>query len=294
MKVVYSDNYFLNFGSTHVFPIEKYRLVYDEVSRFVDPTQFVEPRPASDEEILLVHDFNYIQKLKSGRLSDAEVMAAEIPFSPELVDAFRMATGGTVLAGDLAVAEGRALSLNGGFHHAFPDHAEGFCLINDVAVAVRTLQERERIARAMIIDCDVHHGNGTAFVFASDPDVFTISLHQRNNYPAVKPPSNIDVNLADGCRDDEYIRELEGALAAGFEAFSPDIAFYLAGADPYQGDLLGGLSLTLKGLGRRDRIVFGACAARSTPCAVVLAGGYARDTGDTVTIHANTVRIAME
>ena len=240
MKIVYSPDYFLNFGDAHVFPVEKYRLVYEEIRAFVDVDEFVAPNPATDEDILSVHDFNYVQKLKTGLLSEAELRAAEVPFSPALVDAFWLATGGTILAGELAHKDGRALNLNGGFHHAFPDHAEGFCLVNDVAVAIRVLQQRRTIETAMIIDCDVHHGNGTTFIFGHDPHVTTISLHQANNYPAIKPPSDIDVPLRDGCTDEDYAWELERALAAGFDDASPDLVFYLAGADPYRQDLLGG------------------------------------------------------
>ena len=294
MKIVYSPDYVLDFGDAHVFPVEKYRLVYEEIRAFVDADAFVTPTPATDEDILCVHDFNYVQKLRTGMLSEGELRAAEVPFSPALVDAFWLATGGTLLAGELAHEEGRAMNLSGGFHHAFPDHAEGFCLVNDVAVAIRVLQQRRKIEKAMAIDCDVHHGNGTAFIFGQDPSVTTISLHQANNYPAVKPPSDIDVHLRDGCTDAEYVRELERALAAGFNAASPDLVFYLAGADPYRQDMLGGLGLTIEGLANRDRIVLGACTDHGVACAVVLAGGYARDTNDTVTIHANTVRVARE
>ena len=294
MKIVYSPDYFLNFGDAHVFPVEKYRLVYEEIRAFVDVGDFVAPNPATDEDILSVHDFNYVQKLKTGMLTEGELREAEVPFSPALVDAFWLATGGTILAGELAHEDGRALNLSGGFHHAFPDHAEGFCLVNDVAVAIRVLQQRRTIETAMTIDCDVHHGNGTAFIFGHDPRVTTISLHQANNYPAVKPPSDIDVPLRDGCTDEEYARELARALAAGFDDASPDLVFYLTGADPYRQDLLGGLGLTLDGLANRDRMVLEACAGHGVACAVVLAGGYAQDTNDTVTIHANTVRAARE
>ncbi len=287
-------DYFLNFGDAHVFPIEKYRLVYEEIRAFVDDDDFVTPNPATDEDILTVHDFNYLQKLKTGMMSEGELRVAEVPFSPALVDAFWLATGGTLLAGELACEEGRAMNLTGGFHHAFPDHAEGFCLVNDVAVAIRVLQKKRSIETAMTIDCDVHHGNGTAFIFEQDPRVTTISLHQADNYPAVKPPSDIDVPLRDGCTDQEYARELERALATGFDDASPDLVFYLAGADPYRQDMLGGLGLTIDGLANRDRMVLEACADQGVACAVVLAGGYAQNTNDTVTIHVNTVRVARE
>lgn len=293
MKLVYSDGYYLNFGDFHVFPVQKYQLVYRRVTEFVDPSEIVIPEPVSDEDVLRVHDFHYVQKLKTGMLSERAIQLAEVPYSPGLVDAFWLATGGTVTAGKLALERQRAVNLGGGFHHAFPDHAEGFCLINDVAIAIRSLQERKLIEHAMVIDCDVHHGNGTAFIFATDPSVFTISLHQYNNYPMIKPPSDIDVHLPDGCNDREYLERLGEVTDEGFRRMSPDLVFYLAGADPYQHDQLGGLGLTIDGLAERDRLVMNACADREVPCAIVLAGGYARNSNDTVTIHVNTIRIGL-
>lgn len=294
MKIIYSPNYFLSFGETHVFPVQKYQLAHKSIQEFTQPEDFIEPSAATDGAIHLVHDFQYIEKLKAGTLSNAAILRSEVPLSPQLVNAFWWATGGTILAGQLAKEEGRALNLSGGFHHAFPDHGEGFCLVNDVAVAIRLLQQLRTIKTAMTIDCDVHHGNGTAFIFSQDPSVYTISLHQLNNYPTWKPPSDIDVNLNDGCSDEEYIRELEQALETGFSATEPDLIFYLAGADPYREDLLGGLGLTIEGLAQRDRVVLEFCKDRNVPCAIVLAGGYARKTLDTVLIHVNTARIALE
>jgi acetoin utilization deacetylase AcuC-like enzyme len=231
-----------------------------------------------------------------------------------LVRAFWLAAGGSILAAQRALHDRVGISIGGGFHHAFADHGEGFCMINDVAVAIRKLQHEGSIARAMTVDCDVHQGNGTAAIFAPanggspftfggmgardfagfEGDVFTISLHQENNYPAFKPPSSIDVNLADGIGDAEFLAELDKALSAAFHQFDPQLLCYVAGADPYREDQLGGLSLTIEGLKKRDEMVFRAAKTRGIPVMVTLAGGYAQHVEDTVTIHCNTVVAARE
>ncbi len=295
MKVVYSDNYFLNLGE-HVFPAEKYRRIRDRLleEKVLQSADLVEPRPASDEDLLLVHAPSYLHKLKTGSFSPMEVMRQEVPYSRELVDAFILAAGGSLLAGRLALEEGVAVNLGGGFHHAFPDHGEGFCLIHDIAVAVRRLLKDRKVRRAMVVDCDVHQGNGTAAIFRKDPDVFTLSIHQASNYPSWKPPSSLDINLEDGVGDEEYLRLLEEGLATSLVKFTPEILFYLAGADPFCEDQLGGLKLSLEGLLRRDRLVFAAARDKRIPVCVTLAGGYAFDVEDTITIHANTVRAAKE
>jgi acetoin utilization deacetylase AcuC-like enzyme len=249
-------------------------------------------------------------------------MELEIPFSPELVRAFWLAAGGSILAAEHALKDSVAINIGGGFHHAFPDHGEGFCMIHDVAVAIRRMQHDSKIRTAMTVDCDVHHGNGTAAIFGgvripSDPlpsataatldparpakirnahagDVFTISLHQENNYPAVKPPSSIDVDLPDGIGDDEYLGWLDNALSSGLRQFEPDLLCYIAGADPYRDDQLGGLALTIEGLKKRDELVFRVAKARGIPVMVTFAGGYARRVEDTVAIHYNTVIAAKE
>ncbi|MGH9650207.1 MAG: histone deacetylase family protein, partial [Terriglobales bacterium] len=280
---------------------------------------------AADEDVLLVHTPEYVRKLKTGTLSPREEMEMEIPYSPELVHAFWMAAGGSILAGERALDDGVSFNLGGGFHHAFPGHGEGFCMIHDVAIAIRRLQKDSKIRRAMTVDCDVHHGNGTAAIFAGSAgelleplpsfgpvtlglretassgagggagaDVFTISLHQQNNYPAWKPPSSIDVNLPDGTGDAEYLAWLDNALSSGLRQFAPDLICYIAGADPYREDQLGGLGLTLDGLKRRDELLFRVARARGIPVMVTYAGGYARHVEDTVTIHANTVVAARE
>ncbi len=320
-KLIYSDGYYLPIG-THVFPAEKYRLVYRQLlaTGAAAPEDILTPQPATDEDVLLVHTPEYVRKLKTGTLSAREEALLEVPYSPQLVQAFWLAAGGSILSARQALAEGVAINLSGGFHHAFPGHGEGFCMIHDVAIAIRRLQKEGLIRRAMTLDCDVHHGNGTAAIFASASttaaplpswgpatlgrsatlaqgaadDVFTISLHQENNYPAWKPPSSIDVNLPDGIPDDEYLAWLDNALSSALRNFSPDLLCYIAGADPYREDQLGGLGLSLEGLRQRDELVFRAARARSLPVMVTLAGGYARNVEDTVQIHCNTVLAARE
>jgi acetoin utilization deacetylase AcuC-like enzyme len=325
-KLIYSDAYFLPIGA-HVFPAEKYRRIHDRLitTRVAEATDFVTPQPASDQDILLVHKPDYVHKLKTGTLSAREEMEMEIPYSPELVHAFWLAAGGSILAAQHALKDRVGFNIGGGFHHAFPDHGEGFCMIHDVAVAIRRLQRDEKIRTAMTVDCDVHHGNGTAAIFAGlrtpgqplpstsaaavgpvaparggkmrhahDGDVFTISLHQHNNYPAWKPHSSIDVDLPDGMGDDDYLAWLDNALSSGLRQFEPDLICYIAGADPYREDQLGGLALTLEGLRKRDELVFRVAKARNIPVMVTYAGGYALNVEDTVTIHCNTVVAAKE
>jgi acetoin utilization deacetylase AcuC-like enzyme len=321
-KLIYSNDYFLPIGA-HVFPAEKYRRVHDQLIRdgVAEPSDFVTPQPAPDRDILLVHTPEYVKKLKTGTLSRREEQEMEVPYSPELVRAFWLAAGGSILATEHALRDRIGFNIGGGFHHAFPDHGEGFCMIHDVAVAIRRLQRDGKIRTAMTVDCDVHHGNGTAAIFAgtrtpTDPlpstsaalnrapagtirhahagDVFTISLHQHNNYPASKPPSSIDVDLPDGIGDDDYLAWLDNALSSGLRQFDPELICYVAGADPYREDQLGGLALTLEGLKRRDELVFRVAKARNIPVMVTYAGGYARKVEDTVTIHCNTVVAAKE
>src|SRR5580692_9523544 len=322
-KLIYSDGYYLPIGQ-HVFPAEKYqrirhRLLETGVAKASD---FLDPQPATDQDILLVHKPEYVNKLKTGTLSPREEMELEVPFSPELVKAFWLSAGGSILAARHALSDRIAINIGGGFHHAFPDHGEGFCMIHDVAVAIRRLQRDDMIRTAMTVDCDVHQGNGTAAIFAAtrtagEPlpsapaselkttaktkarsthagDVFTISLHQENNYPAWKPPSSIDVNLPDGTGDDDYLAWLDNALSSGLRQFDPELLCYIAGADPYREDQLGGLSLTIDGLKKRDELVFRVARARGIPVMVTYAGGYARNVEDTVTIHCNTVIAAKE
>ncbi len=293
-KLVYHPGYDLNLGE-HVFPARKYRLIHDQLldEGFAEPIDFVEPQPAADEDILRVHEPGWVQRLKTGTLTPQEILRLEIPYSKLMVEAFWLATGGTLLAARNALGDRIGLNIGGGFHHAFPGHGEGFCAIHDVAVAIRALQHERRIERALVVDCDVHHGNGTAAIFAGDRSVLTLSMHQFHNYPTEKPPSVIDIHLRDGVSDGEYLDRLRGALKVAI-SFAPNMIFYLAGADPYREDQLGGLSLTMEGLKQRDRVVFETGLGSSVPIAVTLAGGYARNTSDTVAIHCNTVKAARE
>src|SRR6185369_16060044 len=267
-KLIYSDDYYLPIVQ-HVFPAEKYGRIHTRLleNKIAEPSDFLTPQPASDQDILLVHTPEYVHKLTTRTLSPQEEMQLEVPFSEELVHAFWLAAGGSILAAGSAVKDGVGVNVGGGFHHAFPDHGEGFCMIHDVAVAIRRMQKDGKIRTAMTVDCDVHQGNGTAAIFAgtrtsSAPlpstgpsvlgrkplmrgahagDVFTISLHQENNYPMYKPPSSIDVDLPDGITDDDYLAWLDNALSSGLRQFQPDLICYVAGADPYKEEQLGGL-----------------------------------------------------
>jgi len=294
-KLVWHPGYDLNLGD-HVFPSQKYRLIRERmlIERIADESDFLAPEPATDEDILRVHEAGWVERLKTGTLGYMELLKLEIPYSRQMVDAFWLASGGSILAARRALADRIGFNIGGGFHHAFPDHGEGFCAIHDVAVAIRKLQAEGAIRTAMVVDCDVHHGNGTAGIFATDETVFTISLHQLNNYPSEKPPSNIDVNLPDRTADREYLASLEDALDQGFSEFQPDLLVYIAGADPYREDQLGGLSLTIAGLAQRDLLVMRRALGADVPVSIGLAGGYAWDTSDTVTIHCNTARAACE
>jgi acetoin utilization deacetylase AcuC-like enzyme len=291
-KLIYHPGYDLNLGE-HVFPSRKYRLIHDQLldEGTAAPSDFVEPQPAADADVLRVHDAGWVHRLKTGTMTDVEVIRLEIPYSEAMVNGFWLAAGGTMLAARSALRERIGFNIGGGFHHAFPGHGEGFCAIHDVAVAIRALQHEKVIERAMVVDCDVHHGNGTAAIFAGDNSVLTMSLHQWNNYPSVKPSSTIDVHLRDGIGDEEYLERLRGALDLAM-GFAPHLIVYVAGADPYREDQLGGLKLTMEGLKQRDRLVFETALGKRVPLAVTLAGGYARDTADTVTIHCNTVKEA--
>ncbi len=292
-KLIYGDGYDLNLGA-HVFPSQKFRMIRDRLLEqgIAEPGDFLVPEPAADEDVLRVHLPEYVRKLKTGTLSEAEIARLEVPFSRELVEACWLAAGGSILAGQCALRDGWAANIGGGFHHACPDHGEGFCAIHDVAVAIRRLQHDGAIERAMVVDTDVHHGNGTAVIFHGDETVFTLSIHQENNYPFFKPSSTVDIDLPDGIGDSDYLGILEKHLNKAFEYFAPQIVFYIAGADPYREDQLGGLALTMEGLARRDALVFEYARQKGVPVASALAGGYARRVADTVSIHAATV-VAM-
>jgi acetoin utilization deacetylase AcuC-like enzyme len=294
-KLVYHERYDLNLGP-HVFPSQKFRLIYELLLRegIAVAEDVLRPSPASDEDLLRVHTAEWVHKLKTGTLTASEVMKLEVPYSKELAEAVWLAAGGSILAGQSAVRHGFGANLSGGFHHAYPGHGEGFCAIHDVAVAIRKLQADGAVKKAIVVDTDVHHGNGTAAIFQNDATVFTLSIHQENNYPAHKPPSTVDLNMADRVDDDEYLGVLIPAAQKALDEFHPDILFYVGGADPYCEDQLGGLSLTKEGLKKRDKEVFEEARKRKIPVATTLAGGYARKVEDTIRIHVNTILAARE
>jgi acetoin utilization deacetylase AcuC-like enzyme len=294
-KLVYHKGYDLNLGE-HVFPSQKFHLIAEMLLRegIATKDDFLTPNAASDEDILRVHTADWVRKLKTGTLTASEEMMLEVPYSPELVEAFWLAAGGTILAARSALRDGFGCNLGGGFHHAYPDHGEGFCAIHDVAVAVRRLQADGAIRKALIVDTDVHHGNGTAAIFRGDVSVFTLSIHQESNYPAHKPSSTVDLHMWDRADDDEYLGALIPAVQSALDEFRPDMVFYVGGADAYCEDQLGGLSLTKQGLMLRDRKVFEESRKRGIPVATTLAGGYARRVEDTIRIHVNTILAARE
>jgi acetoin utilization deacetylase AcuC-like enzyme len=293
LRIVHAAGYHVDLGP-HVFPTRKYGLVRDALLArgVVTEAQFIAAPPASWEQLALVHTRAWLDRVRACSLSLAEVARLELPATPNSVEGFRQMCGWTVAAAGIALEDGLAVTLGGGLHHAHAGHGEGFCMFNDVAVAIRVLQSQGRIARAAVVDLDVHHGNGTAAIFAGDPSVFTFSMHQWNNYPAHKPPGTLDVPLPDGADDEFYLRELRRALPRVVE-YRPDLAFFLGGADPYYDDQLGGLSLTQAGMRLRDRLVFSALRSAGIPVAVTLAGGYARHTEDTVAIHVATIEEAV-
>lgn len=289
VPIVYSPSYELDLGG-HIWPTVKYRLIAERLiaERAVDAAELVPAVPCSWDELALVHTSEYLGKVRDGTLSEEEIQTLELPWLPELVDGFRLMTGGTCMAAELAIDHGSAVHLGGGLHHAFPNHGEGFCLFNDIAVAIRRLQRAGRIQRAAVVDCDVHQGNGTACIFERDPTVFTFSIHQQHNYPLFKPRSDLDIGLADGTGDADYLARLADALPVVMRS-APDLVMYAAGADPFREDRLGGLKLSFEGLRKRDAAVFAAAHTANVPVVVVLAGGYAANVEDTVDVHVGTV-----
>lgn len=292
--IVYSDGYYADIG-VHVFPMKKFQLIRDEIVRrgLVHDEEIRIPEPASVEDVLLVHDRAYVDKLVHGTLSVLEEAVLELPYSKQLVEASFLCAGGSILAARLALERGIGINLAGGFHHAFPDHGEGFCVFNDAAIAVRVLQRESRIRRAAVIDVDVHQGNGTAAIFRDDPTVFTFSIHEEENYPAIKPPSDQDVGLETGADGGIYLAALTHWVPKILERHVPDLMAYIAGADPFEEDQLGRLRLTREDLRRRDRLVFDAARSRGIPVVAFLAGGYARTLEDTVAIQADMVEEAF-
>ncbi len=293
MRVCYTPRYYADIGEGHVFPIRKFELVRDRLvaEGTLSPAEIYEPREAPVGDVLLVHTEDYVTRLRAGALTPREVRRLGLPWSKALVRRSFLATAGTIAAARFALVEGVGANLAGGTHHAFPDHGEGFCVLNDVAVAARVLRRDGLARRVAVVDLDVHQGNGTAHIFDGDASVFTFSMHGAKNYPLFKLRSTLDVELADGTADEEYLETLARHLPRVF-AHAPDLVFYLGGADPYVGDKLGRLSLSFEGLRARDELVLGECRARGVPVTTVMSGGYAADINDTVEIHCNTIRAA--
>jgi len=295
MRVFYTPRYYAEIGDSHIFPIRKFELVRNKLlaEGTLQEHELFEPEPASVSDVQLVHTEDYVSRLVNGELTQKEIRRLGLPWSESLVRRSFYAVGGTIAASLHCLADGYASNLAGGTHHSFPDHGEGFCVFNDVAIAIRTLRSRGLIRRAGIVDCDVHQGNGTATIFADDAETFTHSIHGANNYPLFKTQSSLDLELPDGTSDDEYLQVLVDSLPHVFD-HEPDIVFYLAGADPFKGDKLGKLSLTIEGLRTRDLYVLRECYEREIPVVTVMSGGYGKEITDTIEIHCNTVRAVKE
>ena len=292
MQVFYTPRYYAEIGAGHIFPIRKFELVRDGLlsEGTLALSEIVEPSPASREDVLLVHTEDYVTRLCNGQLTTKEIRRLGLPWSESLVRRSFYAVGGSLAAAGAALADGYSSNLAGGTHHSFADRGEGFCVLNDVAIAIRSMRARNLIRRAAIVDCDVHQGNGTATIFASDNETFTFSMHGANNYPLFKAQSTLDVELPDGTNDDEYLATLARHLPAVF-AHDPEIVFYLAGADPFARDKLGKLALSIDGLRERDNFMLRECYEREVPIVTVMSGGYGKDINDTIEIHCNTIRM---
>ncbi len=290
-RIFYSSYYYADIGENHVFPIRKFELVCDKLlaEGTLQLSEIVAPEPAKIEDVALVHTEDYISRLRNGTLTTKEVRKLGLPWSEALVRRSFLATSGTINAARCALENGVSSNLAGGTHHSFPDRGEGFCVLNDVAVAIRVLQREQLAKRFLIIDCDVHQGNGTAFIFEKDSSVFTFSIHGAKNYPLFKENSTLDIELPDRTGDAEYLETLNEALPRIF-LHDPDIVFYLGGADPFEKDKLGRLGLTMEGLRKRDETVLSFAKDREVPIVTTMSGGYAADINDTVEIHSNTIR----
>lgn len=290
-RIFYSPYYYADIGENHVFPIKKFELVRDKLLKeeTLVCEEIFEPQPARIEDVLLVHTEDYIFRLRSGNLNAKEIRRLGLPWSESLVRRSFLAVSGTINAASHALEYGVASNLAGGTHHSFPDRGEGFCVLNDVAIAIEVSKRDKLAERFLIVDCDVHQGNGTAFIFKDDESVFTFSMHGAKNYPLFKEISNLDIELADKTSDNEYLETLSEALPRIF-LHNPDMIFYLGGADPFERDKLGRLSLTFEGLKSRDEMVLSFARERRVPIVTVMSGGYAADINDTVEIHCNTIR----
>ena len=294
-RIFYSPYYYADIGENHVFPIKKFELVRDRLlaDGTLQLSEIAEPQPANIEDVLLVHTEDYISRLRNGTLTTKEIRKLGLPWSESLVRRSFLATSGTINAAKYSLENGVSSNLAGGTHHSFPDRGEGFCVLNDIAVAVKILQREKLAERFLIVDCDVHQGNGTAFIFRDDPAVFTFSIHGAKNYPLFKENSTLDIELPDKTGDAEYLETLNEALPRIF-LHDPDIVFYLGGADPYEKDKLGRLGLTMDGLRKRDETVLSFARTREIPIVTTMSGGYAADIKDTVEIHSNTIRAVKQ
>jgi acetoin utilization deacetylase AcuC-like enzyme len=295
LKIFYTDHFPVALPKGHRFPIEKYALLRESIIRagLVRPGALRVPHPATDEEIIRAHDPDYLRRVVQGELTAKEVRRIGLPLSKQLVERARRSCGATIEACGVALKEGVAVQLAGGTHHAFRDRGEGYCVFNDSAIAARALQSQGLLRKVVVIDCDVHQGNGTASIFKGDPTVFTFSIHGRNNFPYHKEESDLDIELDDGIDDAPYLEALEKGLQRSLGRFRADLAIYLAGADPFSGDRFGRLGLSKEGLACRDRMVLEFCRRFAIPVAVTMAGGYGKNLEDTVDIHLQTVRLAM-
>jgi acetoin utilization deacetylase AcuC-like enzyme len=296
VKVFYSDTFVLPLPAGHRFPMEKYALLRRRVAEanIVRPEDLIVPHAATDAELCRAHDPEYVRRVQAGELSEQEMRRIGFPWSPEMVERSRRSSGATIEVCRAALDQGVAVNLAGGTHHACRGHGEGFCVFNDSAVAARATQAEGRTRRVVIVDCDVHQGNGTAEICAGDDTIFTFSIHGAKNYPFRKERSDLDIDLDDSVGDDAYLEALDRGLSHALERSRADLAIYLAGADPFAGDKLGRLALSKRGLAERDRMVFECCRGAGLAVAVTMAGGYARNIADTVDIHFQTVRAAAE
>jgi acetoin utilization deacetylase AcuC-like enzyme len=296
LKVFCTDHFRLPLPQGHRFPVQKYALLRQRVAEaaLVSPQEMRVPDAATDAQILRAHTPEYLRRVQRGELTKKEIRRMGFPWSPELVGRSRRSCGGTIEACRAALEDGLAVNLAGGTHHAFPDRGEGYCVFNDSAIAARAVQAEGLAKRVVILDCDVHQGNGTAAIFAGDPTVFTFSIHGARNFPFRKQASDLDVELDDGAGDAAYLEALGRGVSRALALANADLAIYLAGADPFAGDTLGRLALSKEGLAERDRLVLRYCQAAGVPVAATMAGGYARQVQDIVDVHFQTVQIAAE
>lgn len=292
----YSDTFVLPLPEGHRFPMQKYRLLRERViaDGIIPPDRLAVPPAATDEMLMRAHTADYVHRVQHGTLSRQEIRRIGFPWSPQMVERSRRSVGATVAAAHVALHYGVGINLAGGTHHATADEGQGFCVFNDVAVAARALQAEGVVQRVLVVDCDVHQGNGTAAIFADDPTVYTFSIHGAKNFPFRKINGDLDIALDDNTEDDAYLEALERGLTRAFEEANAEIVFYVSGADPFVGDRLGRLALSKQGLAQRDRMVFSFCRRAGLPVVVVMAGGYAVPIEETVDIHVQTIRLALE